>query len=189
MTFSDGMFVAAAYALGCANAGYYLLRWRDGRDIRALGSGNAGAKNVGRVLGRKAFLIVFALDAAKGVLAVGAAATWAYAMSPLCALAAVAGHVWPVQLGGRGGKGVATALGGLAVLAPLLLALLAGAFLLGWLLWRRAVGAGIAAFWVAVPMAALVSTPPVAATCLALSALLTYTHLRSPRSISARHPP
>jgi acyl phosphate:glycerol-3-phosphate acyltransferase len=106
-----------AYGLGCLNAGYYLLRWRDGRDIRQLGSGNAGARNVGRVLGRQGFALVFVLDAAKGVLAVTAAPHWAPEVAALCALLVTLGHVYPVQLNWRGGKGVATAIGALLALA------------------------------------------------------------------------
>jgi len=108
---------ALAYGLGCLNAGYYLLRWRDGRDIRQLGSGNAGARNVGRLLGRRAFALVFALDAAKGVLAVLIAWWWAPGIAAACAVIATLGHVFPAQLGFRGGKGVATAIGGGATLA------------------------------------------------------------------------
>jgi len=181
MTVADALIVALAYVLGCMNAGYYLLRWRDGRDIRDQGSGNAGAKNVGRLLGRQAFLLTFALDAAKGALAVTVAQYWAPAMVPWCALAVVAGHVWPVQLGGRGGKGVATALGALTLLAPLMLAALAGVFALGWLVSRRVAAAGIVAFWIMVPVATLVSTSRVAFACLGLSVLLTYTHRRPAR--------
>jgi len=106
-----------AYALGCLNAGYYLLRWRDGRDLRQLGSGNAGARNAGRVLGRRAFALVFALDAAKSMLAVLAACWWAPEAAATCAVIAALGHVFPVQLGFRGGKGVATAIGGGTTLA------------------------------------------------------------------------
>jgi acyl-phosphate glycerol 3-phosphate acyltransferase len=105
-----------AYGLGCLNAGYYLLRWRDGRDIRQLGSGNAGARNVGRVLGRKGFVLVFALDAAKGVVAVTAAHQWAPEVAALSAVVVTLGHVYPAQLSLRGGKGVATAIGALAAL-------------------------------------------------------------------------
>jgi acyl phosphate:glycerol-3-phosphate acyltransferase len=106
-----------AYGLGCLNAGYYLLRWRDGRDIRQLGSGNAGARNVGRVLGGKAFALVFVLDAAKGWVAVLAAHQWAPAVAALCAVVVTLGHVFPAQLHWRGGKGVASAAGALAALA------------------------------------------------------------------------
>jgi glycerol-3-phosphate acyltransferase PlsY len=168
--------VVLAYALGCLNAGYYLLRWRDGRDLRVLGSGNAGARNAGRVLGAGGFVLVFALDATKGLLAVLAARWWAPEAAALCAVAATLGHVYPVQLQWRGGKGVATAvgaLGGLDLLVPTVaaavFALLRGARcrvnLAGLL-----AGACAAAY-------ALVFTPlATALAALVLVALLSYTH-------------
>lgn len=116
--------ILGAYGLGCVNAGYYLVRWRTGHDIRSLGSGNAGARNVGRMLGRPAFLATFVLDSAKGAAAViiGTLVSAATPFPGLCGLVAVAGHVWPIQLRGQGGKGVATGIGmllALAVLRPL----------------------------------------------------------------------
>src|SRR5512133_1696727 len=112
---------AGAYLLGCANAGYYIVRGRTGTDIRTHGSGNAGARNVGRVLGRTGFAIVFALDALKGAAAVWAAGLlvpthWAMVVA---AIAVVIGHVLPIQLQFKGGKGVSTAFGALLVLTPL----------------------------------------------------------------------
>lgn len=103
------------YLLGGFCAGYYWVRLRDGRDVRETGSGSTGARNVGRLLGRGAFLATVFLDAAKGALAI-ALAVWFGAGAwgtALALLAVVAGHVVPIQLQWRGGKGVATALGGL----------------------------------------------------------------------------
>src|SRR5882672_37035 len=59
-----------AYVLGCLATGYYLVRFRTGKDIRTMDSGNIGARNVGRVLGKSGFFITFFGDLAKGVLAV-----------------------------------------------------------------------------------------------------------------------
>lgn len=109
--------LVGAYAVGCVNGAYYLVRLRTRQDLRTLGSGNAGARNAGRVLGRSGFAISLALDAMKGVAvvlvvrAIGASdAVVAASMA-----AVVAGHIWPVQLRFRGGKGAATAIGVLAV--------------------------------------------------------------------------
>jgi glycerol-3-phosphate acyltransferase PlsY len=106
-----------AYLLGCFTAGYYLVRLRTGQDIRELGSGSVGARNVGRVLGRIGFLFTVLFDFGKGAFAVWAARHFtgdvhllAFAMA-----AVVAGHLWPAQLGCRGGKGMATSLGALVV--------------------------------------------------------------------------
>ena len=109
--------VLLSYALGSFSTGYYLLRLRTGQDIRCLGSGTAGSRNVARTLGLAAASITLAGDAAKGALAVGAAVllgleSWAV---PLVMAAVVAGHIWPVQLGFRGGKGLATVMGAVLV--------------------------------------------------------------------------
>ena len=62
----------AAYGLGCLTTGYYLVRLRTGQDIRGLGSGSVGARNVGRILGKSGFFITLAGDSGKGALAVWA---------------------------------------------------------------------------------------------------------------------
>lgn len=105
----------------------YLIAGARGVDIRAVGSGNVGATNVGRVLGTKWGVVTFVLDAAKGCVPV-IVAPWLYAratggavpawLGVACGAAAVAGHVWPVWLRFRGGKGVATCAGMLLGVAP-----------------------------------------------------------------------
>src|SRR5262245_37550080 len=62
--------VVSAYLIGCFTTGYYLVRWRCGKDVRETGSGNAGARNVGRLLGSSGFLLTLFGDYAKGALAV-----------------------------------------------------------------------------------------------------------------------
>jgi glycerol-3-phosphate acyltransferase PlsY len=168
--------VALAYALGCANAAYYVVRWRDGRDIRTLGSGTAGARNAGRVLGRWAFALVFLLDAAKGGLVVLGARWWVPEAAPLCAMAAVIGHVWPAQLGWRGGKGVATAIGVLAALDVAVLAAVVVVFALLRPLVRCTTPAGIVAFWCATVVAFSLRPLAPALVTLTIAALLTFTH-------------
>jgi glycerol-3-phosphate acyltransferase PlsY len=103
--------LAAGYALGCFSTGYYLVRNRTGMDIRELGSGSTGARNAGRVLGRQGFWLTMGGDMVKGGLTVWLtlALTGNYRLALLALLAVVAGHVWPAQLGFRGGKGVSTA--------------------------------------------------------------------------------
>ena len=109
-----------AYALGCLNTGYYLVRFRTGDDLRSRGSGTAGATNTGRVLGRGGFAAAMTGDVLKGIAAV-ALARW-LAPGPLApalaAVAVVAGHIYPAQLGFRGGKGLATTFGAAIALAP-----------------------------------------------------------------------
>ncbi len=113
--------VALGYLLGSIPFGVVLARWRAGIDPRSGGSGNIGATNVARVAGKKLGVLTLLLDAGKGALAVWLAvlflpgASWAHAG---VALAAFLGHVFPVWLRFKGGKGVATALGVLIVLVP-----------------------------------------------------------------------
>lgn len=116
----------AGYLIGGIPFGYLLTRWKTGLDIRGFASGNIGATNVGRLLGFRYFLLVFALDFLKGAGPVlAAAALRANSESPALAylpevvgFAAILGHVFPVYLGMKGGKGVATTIGVLVCLVP-----------------------------------------------------------------------
>ncbi|HEX8203652.1 MAG TPA: glycerol-3-phosphate 1-O-acyltransferase PlsY [Isosphaeraceae bacterium] len=118
--------VVVAYSLGAIPFGYLVAYRVKGIDIRTVGSGNVGATNVGRVLGFRFFVLVFAFDVLKGLLptlglprAVTAlAGREVPALAVLVALAAILGHNFPVYLKFRGGKGVATSLGALSALDP-----------------------------------------------------------------------
>ena len=109
----------------------FLLSRRRGIDLRVVGSGNVGATNVLRTTGVAAGVLAMVLDAAKGWLAVVIAQ--AVSVNPvtpvLAGVASILGHVYPVWLGFRGGKGVATAAGVFLALAPISLAIAAGVFL------------------------------------------------------------
>jgi glycerol-3-phosphate acyltransferase PlsY len=115
----------AAYLAGAIPFGYLVARAR-GADIRALGSGNIGATNVWRNLGRVPGALTFLADAAKGFAPAfvfpAVAARWnaadPVALGALCACLAVVGHNWPVFLRFSGGKGVATTIGALLGFAP-----------------------------------------------------------------------
>ncbi len=155
--------VLASYLLGSIPFGLLLGKLR-GVDIRTVGSGNIGATNVGRALGRPWALVAFALDFAKGWLP-------AFWLGPLCVrladgsdeearvaavlagAGAVLGHCWPLYLRFRGGKGVATGCGALVGLHPLV-------FLAGGAVWLvtlglfRMVGLSSLAMGVAFPIAA-----------------------------------
>lgn len=138
-----GAWVCAAYLAGSVPFGLLIGR-AHGIDIRAHGSKNIGATNVGRVLGRRAGIACFALDMLKGFvptllagLALGTAgrvdpppdASWAWLA---VAGAAVAGHMFPPWLAFRGGKGVATGFGAILAVVPLLTIPAAGALVV-WL--------------------------------------------------------
>lgn len=123
------ILIGLAYLLGSIPVGFLLARAR-GVDIRAQGSGNIGATNVGRVLGRPFGLLVFVLDFLKGAVpvllvllgaadAVLPAGEEHVALAVAAGLAAFLGHCFPVWLGFRGGKGVATGAGVVAMLVPL----------------------------------------------------------------------
>ena len=109
------------YLLGSIPFGYLLVRFFRGTDIRRSGSGNIGATNVART-SPKLGLLTLALDAAKGLAAVVIAAKLFPGVTTLvfiAALAAVCGHIFPIWLGFRGGKGVATGLGSFVSLIPM----------------------------------------------------------------------
>jgi glycerol-3-phosphate acyltransferase PlsY len=107
------IFVIGAYLLGNLNFAYILVKWLTGDDVRNYGSGNAGTTNVLRVMGKKAALTVFALDALKGVavIAIGRLIGMPDLWLAIGGIAVIAGHNWPVFLQFRGGKGTATSLG------------------------------------------------------------------------------
>jgi glycerol-3-phosphate acyltransferase PlsY len=125
------LVLVACYVMGCFVAAYYVTRWRRGVDIRASGSGNAGARNMARVYGMTDAVITLLIDASKGAAAVVAGLMivgpeWA---GVAALLATIIGHIWPIQLSFHGGKGAATGLGGILVIDPLaaLALLVAGA--------------------------------------------------------------
>ena len=110
-----------SYVLGSAPWGYILLRWQRGVDIRQYGSGRIGTSNVLRTGGGKIAALVLALDFSKGVVAILLArqVIGTSAAEVAAGLLALAGHNWPVLLTFRGGRGIATGFGGLAVMAPI----------------------------------------------------------------------
>jgi acyl phosphate:glycerol-3-phosphate acyltransferase len=108
------------YLLGSIPFGYLLVRWFRGADVRTTGSGNIGATNVARTSPALGFATLV-LDASKGLGAVMLASTMLpgnRSIAFVAALAAVCGHIFPVWLRLRGGKGVATGLGSFLLLAP-----------------------------------------------------------------------
>jgi len=148
--------MVGAYLLGCFPTGYLLVRSRTGRDIRQVESGSTGARNVGRLLGRTGFALTVLGDFGKGALAVWGVREWMNnpLLAALAMLAVVAGHIWPVQLGFRGGKGAATALGALLVLDYRVALTFLVLFLSGLAVMRKTVLPGMFAF-VCLPLASL----------------------------------
>src|SRR6266540_5473267 len=128
--------VVASYLIGAIPIGYIVARLWRGIDIRDYGSGSIGATNVLRTMGRGPFIVVLIADALKGYIPT--LATWyifqgegiqtAHALQVAAGIAAVIGHDFPVYIGFRGGRGVATSFGVYAALAA---PLAAGMVLLG----------------------------------------------------------
>jgi glycerol-3-phosphate acyltransferase PlsY len=129
--------VLAGYLIGAIPTGVILTRLAGGEDIRNAGSGNIGATNVYRVAGRKLGVITLIGDCLKGAVPT-LLAQQTFNLSEtgvaLVALAAFIGHCYPVYLGFKGGKGVATALGIFLVLSPLSVLCILGVFVL--ILWK-----------------------------------------------------
>jgi acyl phosphate:glycerol-3-phosphate acyltransferase len=126
---TGGSLIVIAYLLGSVPIGF-LLGYFSGVDVRRAGSGNVGATNVARVVGRRQGLITLLADVLKGFLPV-ALALWLGAgetLTSLAGLAAFLGHIFPVFLRFQGGKGVATALGVFLALAPWATAAMVGVF-------------------------------------------------------------
>jgi len=107
-----------AYMLGTFPSALLIANAR-GVDITAAGSGNPGAANIGRTLGRKLGILVFLLDGLKGAISTAVGYAFAgYAGALTLVFAAVIGHIFPVTRKFKGGKGVATAGGGMIALYP-----------------------------------------------------------------------
>ena len=148
--------LVAAYLLGSIPFSYLVAR-RHGVDVRAVGSGNVGATNVMRSVGRGAGLLAFVLDFVKGAVAsqVGLWVEGAGPLPALCATLAVVGHMYPLWLRFRGGKGVATGAGAFLPLVPV------------------ATAAGMVTFGVVLAVARYVSLASIAGTLvLAFAAFL-----------------
>jgi glycerol-3-phosphate acyltransferase PlsY len=135
--------IAGANLVGSIPFSYLLVRWLRHQDVRQVGSGNPGATNVLRAAGRAAAIATLALDLAKGAVPVVAARTLDQEPGVVgaAAAAAVVGHVFPLYLGFRGGKGVATAAGAFGALSPPALGVTALLFALT-VAWRRIVSLG-----------------------------------------------
>ena len=131
------IIIITAYLLGNISTSYIVAKRLAGVDIRTQGSGNAGSTNVLRTLGKKAGALTFIGDVLKGLIAVLIARFIAYSVNldnTTCAyiavVAVVLGHNYPVFLGFKGGKGVATSLGSMLGMNPLVALLCLGFFII-----------------------------------------------------------
>ncbi|WP_186672759.1 glycerol-3-phosphate acyltransferase [Sporosarcina sp. BP05] len=171
--------VVGSYILGNVLTGSMISNFFFKKDIRIEGSGNPGARNAGRVFGKKAFIATFIGDALKGATAIFVAKWFGFgATVELCALFAVTlGHVYPLFLKFRGGMGVSTFIGGMLAFNPLLFAVFVGLFIMFYPFLKSFTLAGLSAVLL-MPVLVLVfsyGVPVFIVACL-LSALLLFTH-------------
>jgi acyl phosphate:glycerol-3-phosphate acyltransferase len=174
-----GLVTLLSYLIGAIPFGYVLVKLLRGVDLREVGSGNLGATNAGRLLGAKWFAVVFLFDFLKGFVPAfvfGRLAREHLGAPELIGLlygfAAMSGHIWPVYLKFRGGKGVATAAGTVTGIAPLATGIAAVVFIGVFVIWRIVSLASISAA-VALPIAhgALSGKDAFGPTLLALTAM------------------
>lgn len=186
--------LASSYLLGAIPFGLLVGRYLGGVDPRTAGSHNIGATNVARTSGRRWGLLTLGLDAAKGAAvpaalragALGAVPHW---LPAAAGLAAIVGHVLPVYLRFRGGKGVATAAGAFAALAPLELGIAFAVFAAVARVTRVvALGSLAAAFALVIVVFALDSAPTVKALAVVAAAIIGVRHRSNLRRFFSRGP-
>jgi acyl phosphate:glycerol-3-phosphate acyltransferase len=130
------LVITIAYLIGSIPFGYLIVRAVTGGDVRQTGSGGTGATNVSRRAGKIAGVVTLLLDALKGTMAVLVTRSLSAGMSDTgwllaaAAIAVIVGHIFPLWLGFRGGKGVATGVGVFLALAPIALAFAAVLFVI-----------------------------------------------------------
>jgi glycerol-3-phosphate acyltransferase PlsY len=174
------------YMLGSVSFAMLLARSR-GVDLRSIGSGNLGATNAGRALGRNSGIMVYFLDAAKGFLPAwlgvryfelnSGMAYFEMDTAVLAASGAFLGHIWPIWFKFRGGKGVATLSGGLIALNPFI-PLIAGIAMAVAVVFTRFMSLGSIIFGLSLPWAAFFLQVPMPVFYLSLFAglCLLFTH-------------
>jgi acyl phosphate:glycerol-3-phosphate acyltransferase len=177
-----------AYLLGAIPFGYLLVKWQTGGDVRSSGSGNIGATNVLRTTGRAAGIATLLLDIAKGYLAVWIAGrltennpVW----TSLAAVAVILGHAYPIFLGFKGGKAVASFIGAFGFLTPLAIAAVSIVFI-AMVIWSRTISMGSIAGAAAFPFGAWLldrSPLPILAAAVFGSIFIIYRHSSNIRKL------
>jgi acyl phosphate:glycerol-3-phosphate acyltransferase len=164
------------YLLGSIPFGLVLTRLAGLGDIRKIGSGNIGATNVLRTGSKPLALAVLLLDSGKGAVAVLLAARLGEDAALSAAFGAVLGHLFPVWLGFKGGKGVATTLGTLLALAWPVGLIGCAVWLLVALIFRISSAAALTAIATTPVVALIIYTPTLAVVALLIAALVWYKH-------------
>ena len=178
--------IVSAYLIGSIPTGFLMTKIFMGTDIRGAGSKNVGATNVYRVAGKLPGLLTLIIDIVKGVIVVTVVAEFFYSYLPdvdyifyktLLGLIAIFGHIWPIFLKFKGGKGVATTIGVTGAIAPLVLL----TSLIVWLIVfipTKYVSLGSIAFGISLPISALIFNQPfyIVIFCVILCFINTYKH-------------
>lgn len=180
------VFILFGYLIGSIPSAYIAGRISKGIDIRKVGDGNVGAANAFREISPVAGLIVMAADVGKGVVAVAVAQAFASELVVfLTGLAAVTGHIWPIHLRFKGGRGEATAAGVLVVLLPQAMLILAAIALVPFIITRNTMLLGAILFgplWLA---ALIMGAPvPLITYSVALPVVVAITHLLTTRRLA-----
>ena len=188
MNLSTFIALLAGYLFGSIPFAYLLARRHRGIDLRLAGSGNVGAANVLRVTTKKIGVSAMALDVAKGIASVLVARQIdPGATGPAVAgIAAVLGHIYPVWLGFRGGKGVATTAGVFTILAPQAAAI-ATLIFLGLVWWTRYISLGsVAGSIILVPLVYMTGAPEMTGiAAIMVAAIVTHRHRSNLRRVFA----
>jgi glycerol-3-phosphate acyltransferase PlsY len=173
------LLIAAAYVAGSIPFGMVLARAK-GVDLRSVGSGNIGATNVARAMGKGWAVVVLAADAAKGFVPVwlGRRLGMSATVIALAGGAAIVGHMFTLFLRGRGGKGVATSLGVALALSPVAALIGFGAYIVIFAVTRLSSLGSLIGVWTFALLFALRESPPRPLMALALggAALVTLRH-------------
>ncbi len=171
--------ILVAYGIGSVPFAWILARRWGARDLRRVGSGNVGAANVLRASGVKAGVLVAALDVAKGAASVAVATRLGggVATAAVAGMAAIVGHIYPVWLHFRGGKGVATACGVFALLTPVAVPPALAVFIgTVWLTKYVSLGSVLASIVLPLIAYATGSPAPAVAVACAACALIVFRH-------------
>lgn len=142
------LYLVISYLIGCVMFGYLITKLFYHKDIRLHGSGNVGARNAGRLHGKKAFVLIFLGDALKGALVIWLARYLEFS-APIQLLGlgmAMIGHLKPVTLKFKGGKGISTFIGGMIMFEPLLILVIIIGFLVLYPFTKSFTFAGLGAF-------------------------------------------
>ena len=174
-----------AYLLGSIPFGLLLTRFAGLGDIRLIGSGSIGATNVLRTGNKTLAALTLLCDLVKGTAAVALAANWGQDAALTAALAALIGHMFPVWLGFRGGKGVATALGVLIPLAWPVAAAAAVVWLVTAFVFHYSSLAALIAAAVGAALAPLLADGPTALVIIAIAVLVILRHHENIRRLLA----